>query len=461
MAYVYDNKIYRNLQQQVKENMENIAELQEMKLVGLDVKGIVADYASLPSSAAQGNIYAVGTSSPYELYVYNNSSWVDFGQFPKAGPKGDQGPQGEPGRQGPRGLTGEPGPRGYSGAPGTPGNPGPQGEKGPKGDKGDKGDVGPQGPEGPRGFMGAPGPRGERGYTGEQGPEGPQGPIGPEGPRGNPGAPGEPGPRGLQGPKGDPASIKVNGNRYDIDAFGIITLPNYLTTASINVNGNIYDIDAAGIITLPNYPTTTGELTNTSGFITDTYLDNYLEKDTFKEINWSQINPGEPSITHKLTLNVDTVKNNEYCLKLEQYEGDSRNKGLSITSSGNIVIDTGGLISKKITLAGDSIVISAGVQKTTFFADHISISNRFGDPKDINYKDIITNAALTGYATETWVGEQGYQTASDVSTALTGYATTSDVSTAISNQTKETWTFEVDDGAGGTTTVTKSIVLGA
>ena len=43
----------------------------------------------------------------------------------------------------------------------------------------------------------------------------------------------------------------------------------------------------------------------------------------------------------------------------------------------------------------------------------------------------------------------------------TDIATTSDVSTAISSQTKETWTFEVDDGAGGTTTVTKSVVLGA
>ena len=74
MAYVYDNKTYRNLQQQVKENMDNIAELQEMKLVGLDVKGIVADYASLPSSSQQGQIYAVGSSSPYELYVYNDSS---------------------------------------------------------------------------------------------------------------------------------------------------------------------------------------------------------------------------------------------------------------------------------------------------------------------------------------------------------------------------------------------------
>ena len=74
-----------------------------------------------------------------------------------------------------------------------------------------------------------------------------------------------------------------------------------------------------------------------------------------------------------------------------------------------------------------------------------------------NDSNFITNATLTGYATETWVGEQGYQTASQVSTALTGYATTSDVSTAISSQTKETWTFTLSDG----TTVTKSVVLGA
>ena len=164
MAYVYDNKTYRNLQQQVKENMDNIAELQDMKLVGIDVAGIVADYSSLPSSAEQGKVYAVGTSSPYELYVYNNSSWVDFGEFPKAGPQGEQGPQGEPGRQGPRGLTGPQGPKGYTGAPGTPGRPGPQGDKGPKGDKGDP---------------------------------------------------------------GEPASIKVNGTTYTRDASGLITLPDY------------------------------------------------------------------------------------------------------------------------------------------------------------------------------------------------------------------------------------------
>lgn len=164
MAYVYDNKTYRNLQQQVKENMDNIAELQDLKLVGIAVKGIVADSASLPNSAEQGEVYAVGSAAPFELYVYNNSSWVNFGQFPKAGPKGDQGPQGEPGRQGQRGLTGPQGPRGYTGTPGIPGASGPQGDKGPKGDKGDP---------------------------------------------------------------GTPSSIKVNGTTYTSDASGLITLPDY------------------------------------------------------------------------------------------------------------------------------------------------------------------------------------------------------------------------------------------
>ena len=37
-----------------------------------------------------------------------------------------------------------------------------------------------------------------------------------------------------------------------------------------------------------------------------------------------------------------------------------------------------------------------------------------------------------------------------------GYQTASDVSTAISGQTKETWTFTLADG----TTTTKTIVLG-
>ena len=588
MAYVYDNKTYRNLQQQVKENMEDIAKLQDLKLVGLDVKGIVSDYSNLPSSAEQGQVYAVGTEAPFELYVYNNSSWVDFGQFPKAGPKGDQGPQGESGRQGPRGLTGEPGPRGYTGAPGTPGQVGPQGNPGPKGDKGDKGDAGyvsafapnklmasgnkgtayvdeegylqistgkplefskggnikgpqgdpgapgPQGPEGPQGLQGEPGPKGDTGATGPkgdpgeqgpqgiqgiqgpkgdqgdagpagergpqgeqgiQGPEGPQGPIGPQGPKGDKGDPGEQGIQGPVGPKGDPG-----------------------VPASIKVNGNTYPRDDSGLITLPNYPTTTGELTNDSGFVTDASLANYLEKDTFKAINWNSTDSNK--ITYRITVDKYPY-NNQYKLQLAKYDSSSFDNFLEIKDDSITLQDFSTTATKSILSRGN-LILSDTSQKTIFYTNRINID----DTKDIYYTDIatvsqiptttgeltndsgfITNAALNGYATEDWVNQKGYLTSvawgditgkptlATVATsgsyndlidkptiptttneltndsgfitnaALTGYATTSDVSTAvstaISNQTKETWTFEVDDGAGGTTTVTKSIVLGA
>ena len=79
MAYVYDNKTYRNLQQQVGKNMEDIAELQ-VKIKGLDqdvinvshIVDTVEDLASI--SATQGMVVAVGSASPCELYVYNDSS---------------------------------------------------------------------------------------------------------------------------------------------------------------------------------------------------------------------------------------------------------------------------------------------------------------------------------------------------------------------------------------------------
>ena len=609
MAYVYDNKIYRNLQQQVKENMDNIAELQDLKLVGIDVKGIVADYSSLPSSATQGQLYAVGTSSPYELYVYNNSSWVDFGEFPKAGPKGDQGPQGEAGRQGPRGLTGAQGPRGYTGAPGVPGKAGSDGPAGPKGDKGDpglvdafakdeasvtavgqayvdtngylqvctslnpltfeqsgyikgpkgdqgiqgiqgpKGDVGPQGeqgPEGPQGSKGETGATGPKGDTGERGPQGeqgdigpageqgpigpegpmgPQGPIGPEGPKGDKGDPGEQGPEGPMGPQGptgdpgEPASIKVNGQQYDRDTSGLITLPNYPTTTSqltndsnfitgealsqslsffapkdwVEQKGYLTSVAWGDITDKPTIPTTTGELTNNSGFITDASLANYLEKDTFKEINWSITDSNDSNITHKLTLKLEPTEldpaKNEYRLKLEQYEGNFINHSLYIADSGEIVIGSILPVLHNTTLGKGYISISAGGDTyINFYADHISIHD-LNNTADIDYKDIatvsqiptttsqldndsnfITSAALSTVATSgsyndlsdkptipTTTNELTNDSGFITSAALSGYATTSDVSTAISNQTKETWTFTLSDGS----TVTKSIVLGA
>ena len=271
MAFVYDNKTYRNLQQQVKENMLDIARLQDSNILGLDIKDIVQTYNDLPTAAEQGNIYAVGTEAPFELYVYNDSSWVNLGQFPKAGPKGDQGPKGQDGNPGPRGLTGEPGPRGYTGAQGIPGQAGPKGDtglvdafakdeasitavgqayvdangylqvctslspltfeqggyiKGDKGDqgvqglrgpKGDPGEQGPIGPQGPKGDTGATGPKGD---TGPQGPQGIQGHKGDTGPQG---IQGEQGPEGPQGPKGDKGDKGDNGELVNLGHYDTIT----------------------------------------------------------------------------------------------------------------------------------------------------------------------------------------------------------------------------------------------
>lgn len=220
MAFVYDNKTYRNLQQQVKENMLDIARLQDSNILGLDIKGIVPTYKELPTGV-QGSIYAVGTESPFELYLYNDSSWVNLGQFPKAGPKGEQGPKGQDGNPGPRGLTGEQGPRGFTGAPGVPGQAGPKGEQGPQGI---------QGPEGPRGYKGDKGDpfvysdftaeqleglRGPQGIQGIQGPKGDTGPIGPQGPKGDKGDTGPQGPIGLTGPKGDQGIQGIQGPKGD------------------------------------------------------------------------------------------------------------------------------------------------------------------------------------------------------------------------------------------------------
>ena len=244
MAFVYDNKTYRNLQQQVKENMLDIARLQDSNILGLDIKDIVPTYSDLPTGE-QGSIYAVGTEAPFELYVYNDSSWVNLGQFPKAGPRGEQGPQGQIGNPGPKGDKGEQGPRGYTGAQGVPGQAGPKGEQGPQGIQGIQGPIGPKGDKGdpfvysdftaeqleglrgPQGIQGIQGPKGDTGAIGPQGPQGIQGlkgdtgergPIGPQGIQGIKGDTGATGPRGPQGevgPKGDQGIQGIQGPKGD------------------------------------------------------------------------------------------------------------------------------------------------------------------------------------------------------------------------------------------------------
>ena len=73
---VYNNKEYRNLQQQVKENMENIKQLQDISVAGINFKVIVDTVADLENieDPQQGDMVAVGTQEPYEVYVYFNDN---------------------------------------------------------------------------------------------------------------------------------------------------------------------------------------------------------------------------------------------------------------------------------------------------------------------------------------------------------------------------------------------------
>ena len=122
----FGNKEFRNLQEQVEENMQNIEKLKNGQAVldefGIKVIGEVSDIEDLPTVAEYkestpdweyGDTFAVGTDAPYTLYILTRANetheadyWFDIGEFPAPGPQGPQGPQGPEGQQGPTGPSG-------------------------------------------------------------------------------------------------------------------------------------------------------------------------------------------------------------------------------------------------------------------------------------------------------------------------------------------------------------------
>ena len=146
--FKHDGKEYRNLQEQVEKNKNDILYILEQEGVlnefGIKVVGEVESTDDLPSTDSEefaaleyGDTYAVGTEEPYTLYIktrangtHPNDYWFNLGLFPLPGP---QGPQGETGPQGPQGPQGEQGVQGIQGIQGPQGETGPQGPQGPQG----------------------------------------------------------------------------------------------------------------------------------------------------------------------------------------------------------------------------------------------------------------------------------------------------------------------------------------
>jgi hypothetical protein len=207
--FTIDKKEYRNLQEQVLKNKEDIAAHYAIDRVlaefGIRVIGVVASVDDLDENyqGEYGDAYAVGTEPPYLFYIWtrpdpaaghDTAYWFDVGELAIVGPQGPKGDKGDKGDTGAStrwfvisnytdltqepyrsmapgniaiidGFTWETGE--YSGLHGQtyikettawiagPNLRGPQGltgntgAPGAKGDKGDKGDTGAPGPAGP------------------------------------------------------------------------------------------------------------------------------------------------------------------------------------------------------------------------------------------------------------------------------------------------------------------------
>lgn len=125
---------------------------------GLEIQGVVETVQQLPTGAAQGDVWLVGTDSPYEAYIWVSGGWLDLGQVAV----GPQGPAGEPGTDGVSPevtvteisgghrvtITDAEGTQAFDVLDGEDGAPGATGPQGPAGETGPAGPTGPAGQDG-------------------------------------------------------------------------------------------------------------------------------------------------------------------------------------------------------------------------------------------------------------------------------------------------------------------------
>lgn len=201
------DKEYRNLEEQVQKNKEDIAAHYNMDRVladfGIRIIGHIADASELPDpetfTGDYGDAYAVGETEPFRFYIWTradvnaghpNDYWFDIGPLAIAGPQGAPGPVGPQGPRGSEFTAGSSYPpislRGIVGDVYMIAN-----DYGGGASNGDvfvirriggslryerignlRGPAGPQGAPGPTGPQGAIGPTGPQGLMGPQGPQG-------------------------------------------------------------------------------------------------------------------------------------------------------------------------------------------------------------------------------------------------------------------------------------------------
>lgn len=187
----YGNKEFRNLEEQVLKNMEDIQDFkdgnQTIAEFGITVVGILTSADQLPAQGDNyGDAYLIGTETPYDMQVWtrdvanNTAKWVDLGAFPLQGPRGPRGETGSYIYSGTTDPTFTPyrtndiyinSVTGYWWVSAVDGNGNYVWQKrfSLKGEKGDRGEQGKQGVQGLKGDTGATGPIGPQGPKGDKG----------------------------------------------------------------------------------------------------------------------------------------------------------------------------------------------------------------------------------------------------------------------------------------------------
>ena len=182
----YGNKDFRNLQEQVLKNMNDIQDMMQGVNVladfGIKVVGQVDSSSDLPDPSTYegdyGDAYVVGEEEPYDYYIFTRAfegeeepQWFDLGQFPVPGPQGETGATGATGAT--PVITGaatvstlDPGQSATVSVTKSGTNENPTLTFAfaiPQGAQGIQGPAGAQGPRGPQGLQGIQGPKGEQG----------------------------------------------------------------------------------------------------------------------------------------------------------------------------------------------------------------------------------------------------------------------------------------------------------
>ena len=158
-------------------------------------------------------------------------------------------------------------------------------------------------------------------------------------------------------------------------------------------------------------PKKTSQLTNDSGYITDSALSAVAKSGSYNDLSNKPTN----LVT---TDTVQTITGNK------SFSNETWFTDINVKKQSDSPVNTLGL-------TPETLGIVDADHNVNFYTTNISVDYAHDDHITINYRDIATKS----YVSET------------ASTAA---------STAISSQTKETWTFTLADGS----TVTKSVVLG-